>query len=213
MRFIIAILIFIIPMQSAKADWPYNLLEFKCLNEYNYVLIRTFMLYNIDIDNEKKAKKLADKHDMYTLSYLNKLKSLTCKLPSGTVKLTVEHYHGSFARGECGGVEWADITISVNDRILINTINTHSHCGGHYKTIRIDGNGAEVCQVKEYDSPIDSGRMALLHNSQAVDNKNEFLWHFYNNFRLSQGQLKTYATTPGRIDYDTNGCKYYTYKS
>jgi hypothetical protein len=37
---------------------------------------------------------------------------------------------------------------------------------------------------------------ALLHNSQAVDNKNEFLWHFYNNFRLSQGQLKTYATTP-----------------
>jgi hypothetical protein len=36
----------------------------------------------------------------------------------------------------------------------------------------------------------------LLHNSQAVDNKNEFLWHFYNNFRLSQGQLKTYATTP-----------------
>jgi hypothetical protein len=38
--------------------------------------------------------------------------------------------------------------------------------------------------------------LALLHNSQAVDNKNEFLWHFYNNFRLSQGQLKTYATTP-----------------
>jgi hypothetical protein len=37
---------------------------------------------------------------------------------------------------------------------------------------------------------------ALLHNSQAVDKKNEFLWHFYNNFRLSQGQLKTYATTP-----------------
>jgi hypothetical protein len=37
---------------------------------------------------------------------------------------------------------------------------------------------------------------ALLHNSQAVDNKNEFLWGFYNNFRLSQGQLKTYATTP-----------------
>ncbi|MFN7225963.1 MAG: hypothetical protein ACK5UY_01745 [Holosporales bacterium] len=35
-----------------------------------------------------------------------------------------------------------------------------------------------------------------MHNSQAVDNKNEFLWHFYNNFRLSQGQLKTYATTP-----------------
>jgi hypothetical protein len=38
--------------------------------------------------------------------------------------------------------------------------------------------------------------LALLHNSQVVDNKNEFLWHFYNNFRLSQGQLKTYATTP-----------------
>jgi hypothetical protein len=37
---------------------------------------------------------------------------------------------------------------------------------------------------------------ALLHNSQEVDKKNEFLWHFYNNFRLSQGQLKTYATTP-----------------
>jgi hypothetical protein len=37
---------------------------------------------------------------------------------------------------------------------------------------------------------------ALLHNSQAVDNKNEFLRRFYNNFRLSQGQLKTYATTP-----------------
>jgi hypothetical protein len=41
-----------------------------------------------------------------------------------------------------------------------------------------------------------SKKAALLHNSQAVDNKNEFLWHFYNNFRLSQGQLKTYATTP-----------------
>jgi len=38
--------------------------------------------------------------------------------------------------------------------------------------------------------------VALLHNSQAVDNKNEFLRRFYNNFRLSQGQLKTYATTP-----------------
>jgi hypothetical protein len=36
----------------------------------------------------------------------------------------------------------------------------------------------------------------LLHNSQVVDNKNEFLRHFYNNFRLSQGQLKTCATTP-----------------
>jgi hypothetical protein len=41
-----------------------------------------------------------------------------------------------------------------------------------------------------------SKRGALWHNSQAVDNKNEFLRRFYNNFRLSQGQLKTYATTP-----------------
>jgi hypothetical protein len=80
--------------------------------EARYAAVETFGLYNIGDATGKLPTTLAA-NGIYELQEIA-LKPVTCQLPQGKLLIEAFNYYAPEAKGMCGGVEDADLTLSLD---------------------------------------------------------------------------------------------------
>jgi len=144
---LIATIVTFLAATPAQADWYYPLVRITCIPQASYAAVETFGLYNIGTSVTPVPKALATQgiQKLHSLAE----KPVTCELPQGTLLIEVFNYHAPQAKGLCGGVEDADLRISLAGSQIAVVKGTHGGCGGSQRhDIRISQYELQHCILR-----------------------------------------------------------------
>lgn len=124
----IATIVALFATTPARADWYYPLVRITCIPEASYAAVETIGLYNIGTSVTPVPAALATHgiHELHSLAD----KPVTCDLPQGKLLIEVLNYHAPQAKGFCGGVQDADLRISLAGSEIAVAKGTHGGCNG-----------------------------------------------------------------------------------
>lgn len=117
----------------ARADEPYTMIRVTCLPQISLFELETFGLYNIDAGNTLGSQA---PDGIQTLERFVASAPVSCQTKQGTIQVDVVSYHAPYYRMECGGMEYAELTIKLNGRDIDAVPSTHGGCGdSDYKNL------------------------------------------------------------------------------
>ena len=123
---LLAVFAFVSTHHAARADEFFPFVRLTCLPQQDYAEIETLGLWNIAGDSGNIPPSLAADglHDLSKVAE----KPLICDLPLGAVRIKLTRYHAPQATGMCGGVEDADMQVTVDGMVVADAKSTHGGC-------------------------------------------------------------------------------------
>src|SRR5579862_2609682 len=127
-KFVVPVLAVLATSQSvARADEPVSMIRIVCIPQISLFELETFGL-----DNIKKMPKAEEiSANVYRLEDFVASAPFSCQINAGQLEVSIVNYHSPAPRGECGGMEWADLSIKLNGNEIDRIENTNGGCAGN----------------------------------------------------------------------------------